>query len=70
MKKELYSIPKFSEVTGTPIGTARQYVANGIIPALYLGRRRMITAATLEKIRKEGLQTKKKELNCGKEKTA
>jgi hypothetical protein len=39
----------------------RQYVARGVIPALYLGWKRVVTAATLEKICREGLQTKKED---------
>jgi len=66
IEKKCYEIPEFAEATGMKVGTVRQYVANGIIPALYLGPKRVITAATLEKICKEGLQTKKKDFNSGK----
>jgi hypothetical protein len=33
---------KVAEITGLTLGTVRQYVARGVIPALYLGRERVV----------------------------
>jgi hypothetical protein len=58
--EKLYELPEFAELTGLKLGTVRQYVANGIIPTLYLGRKRVVQASVVERICSEGLQTKKK----------
>lgn len=42
---------------GMPLGTLRQYVSRGIIPALHIGRKRVIQESVLERICKEGLKT-------------
>ena len=57
--EKLYELPEFAEVTGLRLGTVRQYVANGVIEALYLGRKRVIRASVVERICTEGLTTKK-----------
>jgi excisionase family DNA binding protein len=57
--EKLYELPEFAELVGLKLGTVRQYVSNGIIPALYLGRKRVVPASVLERICSEGLQTKK-----------
>jgi excisionase family DNA binding protein len=59
--EKLYELPEFAELTGLKLGTVRQYVSNGIIPALRLGRRRVVQASVVERICSEGLKTKKKE---------
>jgi hypothetical protein len=59
--EKLYELPEFAELTGLRLGTVRQYVSNGIIPALYLGRKRVVPASVLERICSEGLKTKKKD---------
>jgi excisionase family DNA binding protein len=57
--EKLYELPEFAELTGLKLGTVRQYVSNGIIPALYLGRKRVVPASVVERICSEGLKTKK-----------
>lgn len=57
--QKLYELKEFAELTGLRLGTVRQYVAAGIIPALYLGRKRVVQASVLERICSEGLSTKK-----------
>ena len=60
--KRLHELREVAEITGLKLGTVRQYVSNGIIPALYLGRKRVVRADVLEKICTEGLKTKKEAL--------
>ena len=55
--QKLYTIKEVAEITGLTLGTARQYVSNGVIPALYLGKKRVVTTATLEHICEHGLNT-------------
>jgi excisionase family DNA binding protein len=59
--EKLYELPEFAELVGLKLGTVRQYVSNGIIPALKLGRKRVVQASVVERICSEGLQTKKKD---------
>jgi len=59
--QKLFELSEVAEITGMTLGTVRQYVSNGVIPALYLGRKRVVQASVLEKICTEGLDTKKKE---------
>ena len=59
--QKLYELAEAAEIIGLKLGSLRQYVSNGIIPALYLGRKRVIRADVLEKICTEGLRTKKEE---------
>ena len=59
--QQLYDLSMVSEVTGLTLGTVRQYVSSGVIPALYLGRKRVVRAEVLERICTEGLITKKEE---------
>jgi excisionase family DNA binding protein len=59
--EKLYELPEFAELTGLKLGTVRQYVSNGIIPALYLGRKRVVPASVVERICSEGLKTKKQD---------
>jgi hypothetical protein len=58
--QKLYELWEVSELTGLKLNSVRQYVANGIIPALYLGRKRVVRADVLERICTEGLSTERK----------
>jgi hypothetical protein len=58
--QKLYELGEVAEITGLRLGSVRQYVARGIIPALYLGRKRVVQADVLERICTEGLKTEKK----------
>lgn len=40
------------------LGTLRQYVSRGVIPALRIGRKRVIKESVIKKICEEGLDTK------------
>ena len=56
--EKLYPVTK--ETAGLmemPLGTLRQYISRGIIPALYIGRKRVIQASVIARICKEGLKT-------------
>ncbi len=56
--EKLYPITK--ETAGLltiKLGTLRQYVSLGIIPALYIGRKRVIKASVIAHICKKGLKT-------------
>ena len=57
--QKLYDLTEVAEITGLTLGSVRQYISRGVIPALYLGRRRVVRAEVLEKICTEGLKTKK-----------
>jgi hypothetical protein len=57
--EKLYELSEVAEVIGLKLGTVRQYVANGIIEARYLGRKRVVPASVIERICSEGLQTKR-----------
>lgn len=59
--QKLYELSEVAELTGLKLGSVRQYVSNGVIPALYLGRKRVVRADVLEKICNEGLHTAKKD---------
>jgi Helix-turn-helix domain len=61
--QKLYELAEVAETTGLKLGSVRQYVARGIIPALYLGRKRVVRADVLERICEEGVKvlTPKKE---------
>jgi len=59
--KRLYELPEVAEMTSLKLGTVRQFVSMGIIPALYLGRKRVVTAEVVDQICREGLRTTKKE---------
>ncbi len=59
--KKLYGLSEVAEWTGLTLGTVRQYVSSGIIPALYLGRKRVVREDVLERICTEGLVTKRDE---------
>ena len=52
--QKLYELAEVAEITGLTLGTVRQYVSNGVISALYLGRKRVVRADVLEKICAEG----------------
>jgi excisionase family DNA binding protein len=60
--QKLYELSEVADITGLTLGTVRQYVSNGVIPALYLGRKRVVRAEVPERICSEGLKTKKKEM--------
>jgi hypothetical protein len=60
IKKMCYPLSEVAEATGWKLNTVRQYVANGLIPALYLGRKRVVRADVLERICTEGLATRSK----------
>jgi hypothetical protein len=55
--KRLYNLAEVAEITSLSLGSVRQYVWQGIIPALYLGRKRMVSAEVLEKICMDGIKT-------------
>ncbi len=61
--QKLYELTEVAETTGLKLGSVRQYVARGVIPALYLGRKRVVKHDVLERICEEGLkiQPNKKE---------
>jgi len=59
--EKLYKLAEAAELTSLTLGTIRQYVSNGIIPALYLGRKRVIPASVLERICSEGLKTQRRD---------
>jgi hypothetical protein len=59
--QKLYELSEAAPFIGVKLGTLRQYVSNGVVPALYIGRKRVIQEKVLEKICAEGLQTTKKE---------
>jgi predicted site-specific integrase-resolvase len=59
--QKLYELAEAAPIMGVTLGTLRQYVANGIVPALYIGRKRVIQEKVLEKICSEGLRTKRDE---------
>jgi excisionase family DNA binding protein len=61
--EKLYELHEVAETIGLTLGTVRQYVATGIIPALHLGRKRVVKASVLERICEEGLQTKKQKVS-------
>lgn len=61
IEKRLYDVPEFSEIVGLALGTTYQYIHENIIPAIYVGRRRMITKETLDRICTEGLKTTKRQ---------
>ena len=65
--EKLYELPEFAELTGLKLGTVRQYVANGIIPALYLGRKRVVPASVVERICSQGLSTTTRKENTNTE---
>jgi excisionase family DNA binding protein len=58
--QKLYCLDEAAPILGLTLGTLRQYVSTGVIPALYIGRKRVIQAAVLERICTEGMQTKAK----------
>ena len=59
--QKLYELSEVAEQTSLTLGTVRQYVSSGVIPALYLGRKRVVREDVLERICTEGLVTKKDE---------
>jgi Helix-turn-helix domain len=62
--QKLYELSQVAEITGLTLGSVRQYVARGVIPALYLGRKRVVRADVLERICTEGLTTTTKSVNA------
>jgi hypothetical protein len=58
--QKLYELTEVAETIGLKLGSVRQYVARGVIPALYLGRKRVVRADVLERICVEGLRIEKK----------
>lgn len=60
LEKKLYDAREVAEITGWSVDTVRQYISRGILPAVFLGRKRMVQAAVLERICAEGLKTTKK----------
>ena len=68
--QKLYELSEVAEITGLTLGTVRQYVSNGVIPALYLGRKRVVRADVLEKICSEGLKTNHEEQTSKSERRA
>ena len=57
--QKLYTLTQVAEITGFSLGTVRQYVSNGVIPALYLCRKRVVQESVLERICTDGLRTKR-----------
>ena len=56
--EKLYPVTKeTADIIAIELGTLRQYVSRGVIPALYIGRKRVIQASVIERICKEGLKT-------------
>jgi hypothetical protein len=45
-----------ADMIGLRLSTLRQYVSIGVIPALYLGRKRVIQAEVIDRICTEGLK--------------
>lgn len=56
--QKLYPLDEVAKLTGWTLGTVRQYVSKGVIPALYLGRKRVVTAEVLAWICTDGLKRK------------
>ena len=56
MPQKLYDLKEAAPYIGVTIGTLRQWVSTGVVPALYIGRKRCIQEAVLEKICTEGLK--------------
>jgi hypothetical protein len=56
MEKKLYDLSEVAAATGLTLGSVRQYVARGVLPAINIGRRRFMRACDLERICSEGLQ--------------
>jgi len=61
--QRLYELKEVAEIIGLTLGSVRQYVSRGIIPALYLGRKRVVRADVIETICNEGLRTKSDDRN-------
>lgn len=59
--QKLYELREVADIIGLTLGSVRQYVSRGVIPALYLGRKRVVRADVLERICEEGLQTTKEQ---------
>jgi len=59
--QRLYEIPEAAPILRMTVPVLRQYVSNGFVPALYIGRKRLIQESVLERICTEGLQAPKKE---------
>ncbi len=56
--EKLYPVTKETAgLMAMELGTLRQYVSRGIIPALYIGRKRVIKASVIAHICKKGLKT-------------
>jgi helix-turn-helix protein len=55
--QKLYELREVADITGLTLGSVRQYVSRGVIPALYLGRKRVVREDVLERICQEGLRT-------------
>lgn len=56
-----YPLEEAAPIIGVKLGTLRQYVSNGIVESLKIGRKRVIPTRVLERICSEGLDTKRKE---------
>jgi len=59
--QRLYELSDAAPIIGVTLGTLRQYVSAGVVPALYIGRKRVIQEQVLERICNEGLQIAKKD---------
>ena len=56
--EKLYALNKeTASLLTIELGTLRQYVSRGIIPTLYIGRKRVIKASVIARICREGLKT-------------
>ena len=49
--QKLYELSEVPETTGLTLGSVRQYVSRGVIPALYLGRKRVVGRCTRADLR-------------------
>jgi excisionase family DNA binding protein len=59
--QKLYELSEAAPLIGVTLGTLRQWVATGVIPALHIGRKRVIREDVLERICTVGLEHTKKE---------
>ena len=51
-----WRLEEAAPVIGLTLGTVRQYVSTGVIPAIYIGKKRFITDQTIERLCTEGLR--------------
>jgi len=59
--QRLYNLREAAPILRMTLPTLRGYVSAGVVPALYIGRKRVIQEEVLKRICSEGLRTKKDE---------